>query len=53
MYVNDVNSILPFISDLRAKLEVAIDKVIELVKKQEHAPALESDYASDSEDVSS
>ena len=39
-------------SDLRAKLEVSIDKVVELVKKHEHSPTLESDYASDSEDVS-
>ena len=38
--------------DLRAKLEVSIEKVVSLVKAQENMPTLESDYASDSEDVS-
>ena len=33
-------------------MEVAIERVIQLVKEQEQNPTLESDYASDSEDVS-
>ena len=38
--------------DLRAKLEVAVEKILDLSKQQEEPP-LDSDYTSDSEDVSS
>ena len=43
-----------YYSDLRAKLEVYIDKVIRLqTEAQEHGVPEDSDYTSDSEDVSS
>jgi len=39
-------------SDIRAKLEISITHVIDLRKRQEEMVVEESDYTSDSEDVS-
>ena len=51
MYFSIVTVIVHF-SDLRAKLEVAIGHVAELAKHQESYHTEESEYNSDSEDVS-
>lgn len=51
MYISVVNKLCDF-RDLRAKLEIAIEKVMELGKQQEHTVYQDSDYNSDSEEVS-
>jgi len=38
--------------DLRARLELAVERVSQLVKEQEQGQTQDSDYTSDSEDVS-
>ena len=41
-----------FDRDLRARLELGVERVAKLVKEQEQSQPQDSDYTSDSEDVS-